>query len=182
MCNLQISFPGHFAFRGKYLQISGDIYHLDGYFNGLFLSKKFWKCVKKITFLTQFVIIFQGNFAFFFQPDDKMWWIGKSMGIFSQLEGIFSQLEVIFSQLEGVLCEFGRRKILVLLLTVLSIDMSSIFFWMCWYIIDTTMKTNQTIGGAIHFVCDKIWRHREPSNHLNLLEAPTMICAPFMAL
>ena len=54
MWNLVISFPGNFAFGGKYLQFRGEIYHLYRYF-GLFLPK----ICKKITFLTQFVTIFQ---------------------------------------------------------------------------------------------------------------------------
>ena len=36
--DLGISFPGNFAFGGKYLQFWGEIYHLDGYFD-LFLPK-----------------------------------------------------------------------------------------------------------------------------------------------
>ena len=42
--NLVISFPGNFAFGGKYLQFWGEIYHLDRCF-GLF-SKIVWKFVK----------------------------------------------------------------------------------------------------------------------------------------
>ena len=46
MRNLEISIPGNFAFGGKYLQFSGEIQHLDGYF-GLFLPKNYENLQKK---------------------------------------------------------------------------------------------------------------------------------------
>ena len=68
MGNLVISFPGNFAFGGKYLQFWGEIYHLDIDIL-VFFFQNCLKICKIFKFLTQFVTIFQGNVAFF-QP----WW------------------------------------------------------------------------------------------------------------
>ena len=64
MWNLGISFPGNLAFGGKYLWFWGEIYHLDGYFD-LFLTKKYLKICKKLTFLMQTLTFIPGKFGIF---------------------------------------------------------------------------------------------------------------------
>ena len=69
MWNLVISFPGNLAFGGKTFAIlRRNICNFEAKFMYIlvcYFQKLLKICKKTITFLMQFLTIFQGNFAFF---------------------------------------------------------------------------------------------------------------------